>query len=109
MATKRKIGFRNWLCEAHLAKYGNGRTAIQLFAYGEGPGGIPIAKATVNIPEYDLPEGFVIIKDWQENEGMLAALEQAGIVQDSGQRVMTGFVQAAVCKLLVDPKFVGAL
>lgn len=41
------------------------------------------------------------IKDYDENEGLLAALEGAGIVRTTGVRCRLGFVQADVCQLLI--------
>lgn len=62
--------------------------------------GEPIATATVAIAGRYPPEGHVFIKDWSENEGMLATLQSAGIVHDTGIRVKTGYCEAALCRLL---------
>ena len=61
--------------------------------------------ATINLPDVDLPEDHVLIKDWAENRGMMDALVEAGII---GERVMShivnrGYALATEHKLLVDP------
>ena len=61
-----------------------------------------VAVASVNLPDEPLPPGHVFIKDWSENEGILAALVRGGIVADTGIRIPTGFVEAALCRILVD-------
>jgi len=59
--------------------------------------------ATTNMPDVMLQDGFVIIKDYGENTGIVAALEQAGIVQATGQRIPAGRTTVAICQLLVTP------
>lgn len=85
--------------QRYLAKYGGG-LAMSLVDYITGE---PIATCTVNIPEvaHRINKDEVLIKDWSENEGMLAGLIQAGIVEDTGLTVPTGFVKAHVCKVLI--------
>lgn len=75
--------------------YTNGRLAIRAV----NQDGEPIATLTVNIPEIELSEGQVIIKDWSENEGALVTLEAAGLVQKVAG-VQAGFCTAHVCKWL---------
>jgi hypothetical protein len=42
-----------------------------------------------------------LIKDYSENEGMLEALEEAGIVKFAYKDVQVGFVTIPICKLLI--------
>jgi hypothetical protein len=62
-----------------------------------------LATCTVNfpLPEYNLPEGYVFIKSWSENEGVLECLVHEGVVAKPVATVPTGFVVAHVCKLLM--------
>lgn len=83
-----------------FAKYSNDRTAILLIEEGTGE---DIATATVNLPNTLLPEGYVAIKTWSENEPMLGFLVSNGIVEEPLSLYPTGYVEAAVCKLLVEP------
>lgn len=80
--------------------YSNKRIAILL----ESLMGEPLFTATVNIPEAILGKDEVLIKNWSENEGVLATLVNAGVVEGTGKKVPTGFVKANVCRLLVQPK-----
>jgi hypothetical protein len=68
--------------------------------------GSPVADCTVNMPEVDVPEGSVLIKNYSENEGMVNALVQAKIVEKPTEWVRGQM--AAICKLLVDPKILNA-
>ena len=77
----------------------NGRTAISLHDISDNS---LVLVATVNLPEHYLADGHVFIKDWSENEGVLRALYDAGIVTNTGFTVQTGYVKAHECKLLVD-------
>ncbi|MDI6789932.1 MAG: hypothetical protein QME44_04485 [Thermodesulfobacteriota bacterium] len=59
----------------------------------------PEAKATVNVPEAELSEDEIIIKDWSENEGMLEFFLDNGLAIDTGRTVGTGQVIASVVKI----------
>jgi hypothetical protein len=75
--------------------YPNGSKALQLVSVS----GEPLATATVALDA--LPEeGNVFIKDWSENEGVLAALQDAGVVGPVIRSIPTGFVQAYEVKVL---------
>ena len=76
----------------------NNRLAMQIF----GEQGEPILTATVNLPDQELPEGHVFIKDRDENEGLLTALVAAKIVEDTGRRGRSGFCEYPMCKVLID-------
>jgi hypothetical protein len=93
-----KIKFKEWNCLILARRYDNGRVALQLVDATEGD---PIATATINLPEFAVPEGHVLIKDWSENAGMLDALVSAGLVEDTGTKIPTGYVDACLAKLLV--------
>ncbi len=75
----------------------NGRIALSLVDLE----GAPMATATVNIPEVPLEDGEAFIKDYSENEGMLDFLINASIVEDTQKRVQSGFVEVAICKILI--------
>ena len=92
------VRFRNQDCPIEQLYYGNDRTALKLLCED----GSPMAVATVNPPDDDLPEGHVFIKNWSENEGMLDALVVAGVVEPTGRTVETGWVHADECKLLIE-------
>lgn len=92
-----EIKFKQWTCSGIWKKYSNGRPALELI---DALTGEPIAKGTVNLPDAECPDGHTFIKDYSENEGMLKALVDAGIVEDTGIREPTGHVEAALVKIL---------
>ncbi len=57
----------------------------------------------MNVPEANhlLDSGTILIKDYGECEGMMDALESAGIVRDTGETVPIGFTYAKVARLLI--------
>ena len=98
MHTIGKVNFMGFDCVVQKTNYGNnGRTALQLFDLTDGA---PVATATVNIPDVELGENEVLIKNYSENEGMLEALEKGGIVSRTGESISNGFVTIPIAKLL---------
>jgi len=91
------IEFKGRLCRVVLSKYESERPEIRLLACDDGS---DIAQASVDLPRVGCPEGHTFIKDWSENKGMLRALINAGIVEDTTIRVATGFVEAALVSVL---------
>lgn len=91
------IKFAGYNCRLRFDRYQKGNAiAIRL----ESDDYMPIATATVNIPEFPLQEGQCLIKDYAENEGILQALVEAGVVQPVGT-VPAEHARATLCKLLV--------
>lgn len=89
------VKFRDWECEVSVESYAdNGNTALQLYTEEDGP----IATATVNIG-VKLPKDLAYIKDYSENEGMLDALQEEGIVIGIFSYAPLGFVDVPLCKL----------
>ena len=85
---RKKIKVMGRYTYVEFARYHDNRTAIDLICTN----GEPYTTATVNLPGESLEPGFVFIKDYSENEGVLAALEKAGIVKTTGRVVESGFV-----------------
>lgn len=104
-----KVKFRDWDCKLEFGTYANGRTAITLVAsrtHDEDPDmmvfeGEPIATATTNIPEADVADDEVIIKNWSENKGILESLTKAFIIAEPHALIHTHSEDALLCKLLV--------
>ncbi|AGA60101.1 hypothetical protein Theco_4104 (plasmid) [Thermobacillus composti KWC4] len=85
-------------CTVEIGTYQvGGGPAIQLYCED----GSPMATATINVPSLELPENYVVVKDQDENEGMMEALVEAGIVRPTGLRVVVGYYSAPVAELLV--------
>ena len=62
----------------------------------------PLMTVNVLLPDEPLEDGEILVKDYSENEGLLACLVKEGVVEDTGRRIPSGFVELPVCKLLVD-------
>ncbi len=77
-------------------RYANGRICMRLV---DELG--PYACATVNVPEATFNEGEALIRDWSENKGVLSALTDGGVVEDTGLEVPTGCATANVVRLKV--------
>jgi hypothetical protein len=77
--------------------YTNGRRCLRLVDPDTYE---PLLTATINLPDVDLPEGHVIIKDYAENEGVVPSLIKAGIIGPSLQVVPVGYVKATIHQLL---------
>jgi hypothetical protein len=96
--TGKRIEWAGFDCDVWLGSYvKSGAPALALMERGAGE---DVVVASVNLSVLP-PTGCVWIKDWTENEGMLAALVAAGVVEDTGMRRETGFCEAALCRLLV--------
>lgn len=89
------IKYKDWKCIARIGRYDNGRIAIRLVDSYDGH---PVATATINVPNVEIQHDEVIIKDYAENEGVLRALEEAGLVFDTGKRISVGYTAGKVCK-----------
>jgi hypothetical protein len=83
-------------CSVQIGTYKNGQPSIQLFDE-EGP----FATATICLVNQELPQNHVGIKDYSENEGMLSALVEAGIVRDTKFHVQSGLTRVSIVEVLV--------
>ena len=97
--TEMTVTFLNTPCRVQFERYRNGRLAILLRRTVDD---MPMATATVNVPAVPLEDDQVLIKDYAENRGVLAALRKAGIVCPTNIRFRVGYAQAEVCRLLID-------
>jgi len=96
-----EVQFREWKCKLVFRQYFNKRTAIELIEIGTNE---PIAVATVNLPDIDLKQDEVAIKNYSENEGMLNVLITTGIVSTPIDLVHSGYVEIPICRLLIKPE-----
>jgi hypothetical protein len=95
----KKVKFMGYDGYAVFTEYNNGRTAILL----KCEDGSALATATINLPEVDLNDDEVIIKNYSENSGMVNALVEAGIVE-FGHPIQVGSFGADcwVCTIIKD-------
>jgi hypothetical protein len=76
------------------SKYANGHNNIQMI---DAEDGMPYAVASISVP--GLTEDEVGIKNYSENEGVLAFLIENNIVEQPHRFVQSGYVTIPVCKL----------
>ena len=76
--------------------YKNGRKAL---VFVDMSGRI-ILPCSVNLPNEPLDEDEILIKNYSENQGMLDALVDAGVVRFDGVCVDTGYINLSKCKLI---------
>ncbi len=89
------VRFQDWECQILMQRYEqNGTPALQLVDE-EGT----VARATANQPGVTLPPGELLIKDYSENKGMLAALIEAGVVSDTGKRIQSEYAELVIATL----------
>jgi len=81
-------------CSIKICKYPNNRPALVLYHEGE-----ILLIATVNMPDVEIPDGYVCIKDWSENEGILTSLIENKIIKPPKFHIPTEYVNISVCKL----------
>lgn len=78
----------------------NGGLAIQMFTSSDGYPEL-LATVTTNLEGIaDPSEGCVFVKNYSENEGVLEALIEAGLLEKTGRSVMTGWVTIQEARLI---------
>lgn len=85
-----------------VGKYRNGQTSLQLM---DAEDGTPVATASISIPDIDLDENEVIVKDYSENEGMLDFLLENNIAEMRSEYLEVGYNICSVVKLLPEPEW----
>ena len=80
-----------------IGEYANGQTSIQLVDQD----GMPFMTASV-AHDVNITDDCVIIKNYSENEGILQALIEAGIIEKPFCEIPTGFVTLYVAVMITD-------
>lgn len=84
---------------ARIGSYPNGRPCYGLVdANGES-----VYRVSVNLPDVELAPDELLVKDYSENTGMLAALREAAVVYSLNRSVPSGYVQLPVVRLVGTP------
>ena len=76
----------------------NNRIALQLMTNDKGYEE-PSCTLTVNIPEAELCDDEVLIKNWSENERSAKAAFETGLFEDTGKNYPSGYVSAPVWRI----------
>ena len=91
------IFYKGKLCELQLDYYTNtGNKSIRLINTLDGSA---VAKATTNVEGVKLQANEVMIKNYMENEGMLAALQNSKVVGRIVDTIQSGFEDIPVVEL----------
>ena len=94
----KEIKFGQYTLVLQFGQYrNNNRVSITLI---DAEDGIPFAVATVNLPDEPMADNEVAIKNHSENEGILWALQDAGVVGEIKREVQSGFVGIPIVELL---------
>lgn len=80
-------------------RYANGKALAVVVKDAEGA---PYATLSVNLPQPPAPNCFWL-KDWSENEDVALAALAAGVVELTGRRQQSGFVEAKEARLVTQP------
>jgi hypothetical protein len=94
-----KVTFNQWDCILEKKTYPNNRIALQLI---DAEDGSPVAMVTVNLPDEQLNDDEVLIKDYSENEGIYQTLVDAKVISEAIGCAQSGlFVWIPKCKILI--------
>lgn len=95
-----RVVFAGIRCRVVQSVYPHGGIALRLFA--DDNVRAPYATATVCIPGSGIDESSqCLLKDYEENKGMLEALVAPGVVRPTGRRVKSGYVELHVVDVVL--------
>lgn len=96
--TNKRVRFKKWFCEVYIATYQtNNQPCIMLIDHETKQ---RVAVATSNV-QYPIPDGSVMIKDYAENEGIAEVLENARVIELTGNWAIAGHTKLLEAKLLL--------
>lgn len=113
---KKEISYNGTVCVVNIGFYPyKGTLNLKYIELAKKETGEGVAVATINLSEVDIPDsplkdiilkdkGYVFIKDYSENEGVLETLLKEGVVGEPIGTVPVGYTNAYVCKLLINTK-----
>ena len=91
-----EVDFQGFRCQLLMDRFADGSLCLTLVDLDEND---QIARATVAVPAHPPTPGFIYVKDYGENEGMLDALCAAGVVTDTGRRLTVGMSEVAIAQV----------
>jgi hypothetical protein len=95
--TGKKLKFRGKTFSIWSSEYTNGRRALSLKS-GKGASALVI---TTNLPQDAVETDHVVVKNYSENEGILEACIEQGILAPPTRLIPGGFFDFPVCKVLI--------
>ncbi len=90
--------FKDWNVKVEKARYRNKRIALRLIDVDYG---LPVATATINLPEQPCEPDEAYIKNWSENDGVLDFLLVNGIVELTGKSYDMTYTSAELVKIKI--------
>ncbi len=90
------VQYQGWNCQIVFERGKNDRLAIQL----KTELGTLITQATLDLSYVPLQVDEVLVKDFDENEGLLASLVEAEVVEPTEMTIREGKDVLHVCRLL---------
>lgn len=97
----KEVVFTGTTCVVKKTKYMNNDNLALILIEKDGRADEVYAHITVNT-DSPMPPNVAIIKDYSENEGMLKAISDAGLVSEIIGFAKLGYVQAPIAKLNLD-------
>ena len=94
-----QVIFAREKCSLSFGQYRNGSTAISLVSATDG---CPVAVATVNVEDYPLQDGQILVKDYSENAGMVSALVNANVIHPLPVAIVSSGYVKIPCHRLTD-------
>lgn len=100
MKTFKHIAYgKTWKVSPVLFAYGtNNRIGLKLI---DAKNGSLVCIASINVPSLVLKEGEIVIRNTEENEGVLDSLVKAGIVSPSKKEVNLNYIIVHIVDLLI--------
>jgi hypothetical protein len=96
--TPLELKFQDWRCRLVMEQYSDGGgPSLRLVDADDGSS---IARVTSKLSEFNPQEDELLIKNYSENEGVLAALVDAGVLTDTGVTVRTEFAELSIARLI---------
>jgi hypothetical protein len=91
-----KTQYCDEVCTFKWGKYSSGQTELQLVSER----GEPMMTVTSNMPDSNVPEGCIVIKDYSENKGIRSELVRLGVIEPRAEMgIPSGFVVLHVHRL----------
>lgn len=89
--------YKEWDVEIIYKRYANQRIALCLI---DSLDGSPVATASSNLPDEQIAQDEVAIKDYTENKGMLNFLVSNKVVHPPHRFVKSGYVEFPIVRLI---------
>jgi hypothetical protein len=102
MIVMKEFMYNGQAVNVKIARYGNGRKAIQLFDTIDK---MPVMTASMNVSEKEVDIEDVIIKDYSENMGIYEWLVTKNIIEQAHALHELAFDSVPVCKLLPEEEW----